>query len=86
MADPSNLPNVESGRTGETSRLPAGLHPVSPDRFEEIIEADRDGRFSIHPQQRRFDLKSGKLGIANWVMAVVAGLVLGVVMTMIAAM
>jgi hypothetical protein len=66
----------------------ADLDPVSADSFEEIIDADPNAgrRYSIHPQQPGFDLKRSKLGIANWVMAIVAGLVLGVVMTMIAAM
>lgn len=63
-----------------------GPDPVSPARFAEIVDADRDtGDYSIRPQQSAFDLKGHKLGLLNWAMAIAAGIILGIVMTMIAA-
>ena len=86
MADYPNSSDQQHERTPRNAGAPWGLDPVSPTRFGEIIDAEQDtADYSIRPEQRVFDLKRDKLGILNWVMAVVAGLVLGVVMTMIVA-
>ena len=67
------------------SRAAMGLDPVSPDRFGEIIDADRDREYGIRPQPNAFDMRRDRFSRATWVMIVVAGVVLGVAMAMLAA-
>jgi hypothetical protein len=66
--------------------LALGLDPVSPSRPGEIIDAHRDARgYSIDPQPEAVDMKRDRFSFLTWVMIVIAGVVLGVAMAMIAA-
>jgi hypothetical protein len=64
---------------------PLGLDPVTPTRFGEIIDAERDSRFLVRRQEPYAMPKRDQLSRAAWVMIVVAGVVLGIAMAMIAA-
>jgi hypothetical protein len=64
---------------------PLGLDPVSPTRFGEIIDADRDSRFYASRPEPISPSKRDQLSRTTWVMIVIAGVVLGIAMAMIAA-
>ena len=64
---------------------PLGLDPASPTRFGEIIDADRDSRFYASRPERNSPSKRDQFSRATWVMIVIAGVILGVAMAMIAA-
>lgn len=88
MAD--YTPDRETEGMGRGSGgLPLGLDPVSPTRFGEIIDADRDSRLhdlEDHPRPNAGPgAKRDRLSRATWVMVVVAGVVLGFAMAMIVA-
>lgn len=84
MADYSTSPEPE--RAKRRTNDPVGLDPVSSSRFGEIIDADRDvSDYGMRPQPDAFDMKRDQLSRITWAMIVVAGVVLGVAMTMIAA-
>ncbi len=79
---------------GEKDRLPrrpggapVALDPVSPTRFGEIIDADRDVRdYDSQPQPSpRAAARRDQFSRATWVMIIVAGVILGVAMAMLAA-
>ncbi|HEX5005874.1 MAG TPA: hypothetical protein VFV70_02105 [Hyphomonadaceae bacterium] len=76
----------------ETDRLsrrpdgpPLGLDPVSPTRFGEIIDADRDGHIYDSPPEPGPLPRRDQFSRATWVMIVIAGVFLGIAMAMIAA-
>jgi hypothetical protein len=87
MGDYSTSPDGERDRASRTPPGPVGLDPVSPTRFGEIIDADRDALDpGSRPQPYAFDMKKrDQFSRMTWVMIVVAGVVLGVAMAMIAA-
>ena len=87
MGDYSTSPDGERDRAGRRPPGPVGLDPVSPTRFGEIIDADRDG---LDPDARPQPYAAGmrkrdQLSRTTWVLIVIAGVVLGVAMAMIAA-
>ena len=87
MADyPASPENERDYAPRRPNGAAMGLDPVSPSRFGEIIDADRETRdYDIHRQPNTFDMKRDRISRATWVMIVVAGVVLGVAMAMIAA-
>jgi hypothetical protein len=79
-----SAPEQTNDREGRKSVDAAmGFDPVSPARFGEIINADQ--RDAVGDQRALFDMKRTRLSRATWVMIVVAGVVLGIAMAMIAA-
>ena len=87
MGDYSALPDGERERASRRPPGPIGLDPVSPSRFGEIINADRDALDpGVRPQPYTSDMrKRDQFSRITWVMIVIAGVVLGVAMAMIAA-
>jgi hypothetical protein len=86
MSDYSTSQDAEQERTRRRSGAPVGLDPVSSARLGEIIDAEpvergRPRQQLSAPEGRRPD----QFTRATWVMIVIAGVVLGVAMAMIAA-
>jgi hypothetical protein len=87
MGDYSTSPDGERDRARRRPPGPIGLDPVSPTRFGEIIDGDRDALDpGARPQPYTSDMrKRDQFSRITWVMIVIAGVVLGVAMAMIAA-
>ena len=85
MGDYSTSPEGERVRASGPPG-PIGLDPISPTHVGEII-SDRDTRdYSTHLQPDVSDMrKRDQFTRTTWVMIVIAGVVLGVAMAMIAA-
>ena len=88
MADYPTLSDGEkesAGRRRDGAGL--GLDPVVPATpFGAIIDARWDaGSYSIDPQPEAVDMKRDRFSLLTWVMIVIAGVVLGGAMAMIAA-
>jgi hypothetical protein len=86
MADYTSPDEEQERMNRKPGGPPFGLDPVSPTRFGEIIDADRDSRFyDRRPEPNPPAAKRDQFSRATWVMIVVAGVILGVAMAMIAA-
>jgi hypothetical protein len=77
---PEQANHREGRKSGDAAM---GFDPVSPARFGEIINSDQ--RDAVGGQRAAFDMKRAQLNRATWVMIVVAGVVLGIAMAMMAA-
>ncbi len=86
MADHYSPDGEDLRTTRKPGGPPLGLDPVSPSRFGEIIDAEREGfDFDGPAQPNPYRGKRDQLSRATWVMIVVAGVFLGIAMAMIAA-